>query len=121
MSGISARELRAHFGPRTHSRYLTLAATIARIDAARRAIRPVSTLEATAAALQLDSLTVTPDAMRGHYIARARILDLQPSQMVAAICRVEAQIRQTYPDAHRTGWSGACDGLTLYFASHEAA
>lgn len=118
MASISERELREHFGRRS---FFTVAANVARADAAVRAGRRASALEATAAALELDNLTITPDALKGHFVARAHITDLQPSQMTAAIARVEEEIRKTYPWAHRTGWSGACDGLTLYFAAYEAA
>lgn len=66
-------------------------------------------------AVTLDSLIITPDAMPHHYIARAVILDLQPSQLVTAIGVVEDKIRRTYRHAQKTGWRAACDGLTLYF------
>jgi hypothetical protein len=63
----------------------------------------------------LESLTISRDAMPHHYIARAVILDLAPSQMVAAIMATEDAIKQTYPRAVRTGWSAKSDGLTIYF------
>lgn len=66
-------------------------------------------------AVQLDSLTISPDVMPHHYIANAKIDDLEPSQMVAAIVATEDAIRQTYPNAHRSGWSAKSDGLRIYF------
>jgi hypothetical protein len=67
------------------------------------------------APVTLESLTISRDAMPHHYIARAVILDLQPSQMVEAINVTEARIKQTHPYAHRSGWSAASDGLRIYF------
>ena len=78
---------------------------------------PLNPLEALAAAVPLESLTISRDAMPHHYVARAVILDLQPSQMVAAICVVEDRIKQSYPLARRTGWRATCDGLTLFFSA----
>lgn len=65
--------------------------------------------------IQIDSLTISADAMPHHYIARAVILDLAPDQMVKAITAAEDVIRQQYPYFHRTGWRGASDGLRIYF------
>jgi hypothetical protein len=75
----------------------------------------VSTSLAIAGAVQLENLTISPDVMPHHFIARAVILDLQPFQMVAAILATEAAIRTTYPQAHRSGWSATSDGLRIYF------
>lgn len=107
MPALTARELRDHFSRRriTRPNYFALAAAAARQQAAS-----VATAE-----IVLDSLVITADAMPHHYIARAVILDLQPSDLVSAIDTVEETIRRTYPTAQRTGWRGACDGLTLYF------
>lgn len=66
----------------------------------------------------LESLTIAPDAMPHHHVARAVILDLEPSQMVAAIMCVEAEIRKTYRHAYRTGWRATNDGLTVFFHAH---
>jgi hypothetical protein len=63
----------------------------------------------------LESLTISRAAMPHHFTARAVILDLQPSQMVAAIIATESAIRQTYPLARRTGWTAASDGLRIHF------
>ena len=71
--------------------------------------------------VHLESLTVSADAMPGHFVARAIILDLQPSQMVAAILAVETEIKHTYAFARRTGWRAASDGLTVYFYSWQGA
>ncbi len=65
--------------------------------------------------LQLESLTIWPDVMPHHYIANAKIDDLEPSQMVAAIIATENAIRRTYPSASRSGWSAKSDGLRVYF------
>jgi hypothetical protein len=70
---------------------------------------------ASSAPVTLESLTISRDAMPHHYIARAVILDLQPSQMVAAIIVTEARIKQTHPYMHRSGWRAASDGITVYF------
>lgn len=56
-------------------------------------------------AVQLDSLTISPDVM----------LDLEPSQMVAAIIATEDAIKQTSPNAQRSRWSAKSDGLRIYF------
>jgi len=63
----------------------------------------------------IESLSIVPDAMPHHFIAQARILDLQPDQMVAAMVAVEQQIRETYPHMCSTGWRAASDGLRIYF------
>lgn len=67
--------------------------------------------------VSLESLTISRDAMPGHFVARAVIFDLQPSQMVAAIIATMSAIKATYPLAFRTGWRGASDGLYIYFAA----
>ena len=79
------------------------------------ATRPAVSLLALAGNLHIESLTISPDVMPHHYIANAKIDDLEPSQMVAAIVAVEVAIRQTYPNAHRSGWSAKSDGLRIYF------
>lgn len=67
--------------------------------------------------VHLESLTISPDLMPGHFIARAVILDLQPSQMVAAIMATESAIKVRHPLCYyRTGWRRASDGLYIYFA-----
>jgi hypothetical protein len=98
MPSITASELRARFSPRQG-----------------QAPRPFTPIAVLAATLNVENLTITPDAMPHHYIARATILDLQPTQMVAAIVVTEDEIRKTYPLMHRTGWRPASDGLTIYF------
>jgi hypothetical protein len=65
--------------------------------------------------VQIESLTISPDVMPHHYVARAVILDLQPAQMIAAIMATEDAIRATYPRMHRGGWSATSDGLRIYF------
>lgn len=77
----------------------------------------VSTPLAIVGAVQLESLTISPDAMPHHYVARAVILDLQPFQMVAAIMATEDAIRATYPRMHRSGWSAKSDGLRIHFSA----
>jgi hypothetical protein len=67
--------------------------------------------------VSLESLTVSADAMPGHYIARAVIFDLQPSQMVAAIIATMDAIQVTHRFARRTGWSATSDGLRIYFSA----
>jgi hypothetical protein len=52
----------------------------------------------------LESLTITPDVMPHHHVARAVILDLEPSQMVAAIMATEQAIKQTHRRMFRTVW-----------------
>jgi hypothetical protein len=92
--------------------YLTVAANAARSQAQRfaaEALAPVVTSPV------LDSLTISADAMPGHYVANALLLDLQPSQMVAALIAVEAAIREQYRFAVRTGWRACSDSLRVYF------
>jgi hypothetical protein len=113
---ISARELRAHFRPRTRPNYLTLAATAARAQAARLAAETLAPA-VTPPAVGLDSLTIAADAMPHHYIARTVLLDLQPSQMVAALVAVEAAIHVEHPHAVRTGWRACSDSLRVYFSA----
>jgi hypothetical protein len=105
---LSARALRDHFSPRTGPNYLTIAANAARAHAARLAeeIDPPPVI---------DSLTIAPDGLPHHYIARAVILDLQPSQRVAALIAVEAAIQGPHPHAVRTGWRACSDSLRVYF------
>ena len=66
-------------------------------------------------AVQIESLTISPDVMPHHYIANAKIDDLEPSHMVAAIMAVEKAIRAQYPQMRRSGWSAKSDGLRIYF------
>ncbi len=65
--------------------------------------------------VQLESLTISKDAMPHHYVARAVIFDLQPSQVVAAIVAVDDTLKVTYPLARRTGWRAASDGIYVHF------
>jgi hypothetical protein len=67
--------------------------------------------------LQFESLSIAPDAMPHHFIAQARILDLQPTQMVPALTLVEHEIRAIYPHMTSTGWRAANDGIRLYFTA----
>jgi hypothetical protein len=67
--------------------------------------------------LSLESLTVSADAMPGHFVARAVILDLQPIQMVAAIIATMDAIKVTHRFARRTGWTATSDGLRIYFSA----
>ena len=76
---------------------------------------PSSVAVEGASPVVLDSLTISADAMPGHYVANAVLLDLQPSQMVAALIAVEAAIREQYRFAVRTGWRAASDSLRVYF------
>jgi hypothetical protein len=76
---------------------------------------PLSPLEALALTIPVESVTIASDAMPGHFTARAIILDLQPSQMPAAILVVEDRITRVYPHARRTGWSATSDGLRIWF------
>jgi len=76
---------------------------------------PTATVISPSAAVVLESLTISRDAMPHHFIARAVILDLQPEQMVAAIIATEARIKLTHPHMHRSGWSATSDGLRIYF------
>lgn len=112
MSSISARELREHFGRPLATRrpvdYFGFAAGLVRTEA-------VAPTADTAVAPSIESLMISADAMPHHYVARAVIYDLQPSQLVAAIMAVEREIKKTYPRAHRSGWRAACDGIYLYF------
>jgi len=82
-----------------------------------------STLLALLGNVTLESLTISADVMPGHFVARAVIFDLQPSQMVAAIMAVEAAIKAqpSYALARRTGWRAASDGLTIYFYAWQNA
>jgi hypothetical protein len=70
--------------------------------------RPVS-------AVVHESLTISADVMPHHYIARAVLLDLQPSQIVAALVAVEDAIREQHRHAVRTGWRACSDSLRIYF------
>jgi hypothetical protein len=65
----------------------------------------------------LESVTISADALPHHYLARAVILDLQPSQMVAALVAVEAAIQLQHPHAVRTGWRACSDSLRVYFSA----
>jgi hypothetical protein len=65
--------------------------------------------------VQLESVTISRDVMPHHYVANAKINDLEPSQMVAAVVAVLDAIKQTYPFAARSGWSATSDGLRIYF------
>jgi hypothetical protein len=56
-----------------------------------------------------------PHQLLLSYVANAKIDDLEPSQMVAAIIAVEDAIRATYPRMHRSGWSATSDGLRIHF------
>lgn len=94
---LTAYELRTHFSPRPTP-------------------KPFSASELLARAIAIESLTITADAMPGHYVARAVILDLQPTQMVAAIIATMDRIRAEYPHAVRTGWRACSDSLTIYVA-----
>lgn len=77
---------------------------------------PFTPLEALIATLPpLASLVITAAPLPHHYTARAIFLDLQPTQLVAAICVVEDRIKQQYPHARRTGWNATGDGLRVYF------
>ena len=65
--------------------------------------------------VQLESLTISRDVITHHYVANAKIDDLEPSQMVAAILAVMDTITQVYPLASRSGWSATSDGLRIHF------
>jgi hypothetical protein len=102
--------------------YFTVATRLAKRHAAdlavadlrnRKPTKPTS--EILARYIRLDSLTITPDALPRHFVARAVILDLQPTQMVPAIIRVEDAIRECHPHMHRTGWRACSDGVVVYF------
>jgi hypothetical protein len=71
--------------------------------------------------LHLESVTISADAMPGHHVARAVILDLQPCDMVRAIVAVEARIGVAFPYFCRTGWRASSDGLTVYFSAWTCA
>jgi hypothetical protein len=75
----------------------------------------VASLLAIAGNVQIESLTISPAAMPHHFVANAKIDDLEPSQMVAAILAVEHAIRADYPRMFRTGWSAKSDGLRIHF------
>ena len=77
----------------------------------------VSNLLAIVGNVQIESLTISRDVLPHHFIANAKINDLEPSQMVAAIVAIENAIRQTYPNAARSGWSAKSDGLRIYFSA----
>ena len=79
------------------------------------ATRPAVSPLALVGNVEIESLTFSPDVMPHHFIANAKIDDLEPSQMVAAIVAVEDAIRATYPNASRSGWSAKSDGLRIYF------
>ena len=79
------------------------------------ATRPAVSLLALVGNVHIEFLTISPDVMPHHFIANAKIDDLEPSQMVAAILAVEDAIRQNYPHAFRSGWSAKSDGLRVYF------
>ena|ERR1700687_2868855 len=113
---LSAHELRAHFRPRTRPNYLTVAATAARAHAGRLAAEALAPT-VTPPAVVLDSLTIAPDAMPHHYIARAVILDLEPPAVVAALSTTLARIREQHPTAVKTGRTACSDGLRLYFCA----
>jgi hypothetical protein len=78
---------------------------------------PSSVAVEAAAPVVLDSLTISADVMPGHYVANAVLLDLQPSQMVAALVAVEDAIKVQYRHAVRSGWRACSDSLRVYFYS----
>jgi len=94
-----------------------MSATVLPFSSDRRRATPLSGVELLAQLLAIESVTISADVMPGHFIANAKIADLQPSQMVAAIIATEARIRLTHPHATRTGWRAASDGLRIYFAA----
>ena len=65
--------------------------------------------------LTVPSEMISRAAMPHHYVANAKIDDLEPSQMVAAIVAVEDTIRGQFPHMHRSGWSATSDGLRVHF------
>ena len=71
-------------------------------------------------AVTVDALIISADVMPHTFVARAHIADLQPSQLVAALCAVEDAIKQTHPHARRNGWKAASDGLYVWFESYGA-
>ena len=135
---ITARELRSHFSPLVRTRVamrpfhgregicLCGRPVAEHFDESNRkrtceelaaASQPATapTSEYLARAVGIESLTITPDAMRGHFVAHAVILDLQPTQIVPAIIAAEDRIREQYRLMRRTGWRACSDGLVLYF------
>lgn len=83
----------------------------------RRRPSQLSGSELLAQTLPIASITIAPDLVPGHFVARAVILDLQPAQIVAAIIAVMGRIGAAYPHATRTGWRAESDGLRIYFAA----
>jgi hypothetical protein len=83
------------------------------VQTARETFTPSPTTDPSG--ILIESLSIVSDAMPHHFIAQARILDLQPNQMVPAMMAVEQQIRGSYPHMRSTGWRGASDGLRIYF------
>jgi hypothetical protein len=79
------------------------------------ATRPAVSLLSIVGNVQIESLTISRDVMPHHFIANAKIGDLEPSQMVAAIVAVEDAIRAQYPRMHSSGWSAKSDGLRVHF------
>lgn len=79
------------------------------------ATRPAVSLLAIVGNVTIESVTISRDVMPHHFTARAVILDLEPSQMVAAIVAVEDAIRAQYPRMQRSGWSATSDGLRVHF------
>jgi hypothetical protein len=65
--------------------------------------------------IHIESLTISCDVMPHHFIANAKISDLAPSQLVAAMLAAEDAIKITYPQMHCSGWSAKSDGLRIYF------
>jgi hypothetical protein len=84
--------------------YFDIALTAARQQAA-----------AVVAPIAIDSLTISADTMPHHYIARAVILDLEPTAVVPALTLTLARIRAQHPHAVQTGWTACNDGLRVYF------
>ena len=74
-----------------------------------------ASLLALASNVDLESLTISADALPHHYVARAVILDLQPASLVAAIVATMDRIKAWFPYATRTGWRATSDSLTIYF------
>jgi hypothetical protein len=96
--------------------YLAIAANAARSQAQRFDVEALAP-SITSTEVVLDSLTISADVMPGHYVANAVLLDLQPSQMVAALVAVEAAIREQYRLAVRTGWRACSDSILVHFYS----
>jgi hypothetical protein len=86
------------------------------MSSAAPALAPLSPL-AILGGVSLESLTISADAMPGHYVANAVLLDLQPSQMVAALVTVEDAIKAQHRHAVRTGWRACSDSLRVYFTA----